>query len=130
METFVFSTRLSRVTAQLRGGSYREALDDLAREVTGWAGGTRIGESLAAQVRAAQEKATSLEQDAERKHTEIMTTIKKQQTTLEGRIEELRTYEREYRTRLKTFLESQLEELNSRSTAAPAANNINFGKNK
>ena len=49
-----------------------------------------------------------------------MNTIKKQQTTLEARIEELRTYEREYRTRLKTFLESQLEELTSRGTAAPA----------
>ncbi|MGO1275107.1 MAG: cell wall synthesis protein, partial [Corynebacterium variabile] len=33
-------------------------------------------------------------------------------------------------TRLKTFLESQLEELNSRSTAAPSANNINFGNKK
>lgn len=56
-----------------------------------------------------------------------MTTVKKQQTALESRIEELRTYEREYRTRLKTFLESQLEELNSRSTAAPNSN-IDFGE--
>ncbi|MDN6511433.1 MAG: cell division protein, partial [Corynebacterium sp.] len=80
-----------------------------------------------AQVRAAQEKADALQKDAERKHTEIMTTVKKQQSALESRIEELRTYEREYRTRLKTFLESQLEELNSRSTAAPNSN-IDFGE--
>ena len=72
-------------------------------------------------MRQAQEKANALQQDAERKHTEIMTTVKKQQTALEARIEELRTYEREYRTRLKTFLESQLEDLNSRGTAAPKA---------
>lgn len=49
-----------------------------------------------------------------------MTTVKKQQEALEARIEELRTFEREYRTRLKTFLESQLEDLNSRGSAAPA----------
>ena len=71
-----------------------------------------------------------MQQDAERKHTEIMNTVKKQQTTLEARIEELRTYEREYRTRLKTFLESQLEELNSRGTAAPAGSIEVEGDNK
>ena len=48
-----------------------------------------------------------------------MTTIKTQQTALENRIAELRTYEREYRTRLKTLLQSQLEELESRGSAAP-----------
>lgn len=48
VETFVFSTRLDRVTEQLRGGSYRQALHRLSREVHGWSGGTRIGESLAA----------------------------------------------------------------------------------
>ena len=82
-----------------------------------------------AQLRQAQEKATSLQQDAERKHTEIMTTVKKQQAALEARLEELRTYEREYRTRLKTFLESQLDELNSRSTAAPSSSNIDGNNN-
>ena len=82
-----------------------------------------------AQIRQAQEKADALQQDAERKHTEIMTTVKKQQSALEARIDELRTYEREYRTRLKTFLESQLEELNSRSTAAPN-NTIDLDDNR
>jgi len=48
-----------------------------------------------------------------------MNTVKQQQTALENRIAELRTFEREYRTRLKTLLESQLEELESRSTTAP-----------
>ena len=48
-----------------------------------------------------------------------MNTVKQQQTALEARISELRTFEREYRTRLKTLLESQLEELESRGTAAP-----------
>lgn len=46
VETFVFSTRLARITDQLEEGSYRAALRRLARDVQGWSGGTRIGESL------------------------------------------------------------------------------------
>ena len=49
-----------------------------------------------------------------------MTAINQQRTVLEGRLEQLRTFEREYRTRLKTYLESQLEELGQRGSAAPA----------
>jgi len=72
-----------------------------------------------AQLRAAQEKADILQGDAERKHTELMNTINQQRTVLEGRLEQLRTFEREYRPRLKTYLESQLEELGQRGSAAP-----------
>lgn len=46
IETFVFGTELHRVTRQLKQSDYRTALDKLAEEVTGWSGGTRIGESL------------------------------------------------------------------------------------
>jgi uncharacterized protein with von Willebrand factor type A (vWA) domain len=46
VETFTFSTRLSRVTELLRGRSYRQALRRLT-EVRDWSGGTRIGASLA-----------------------------------------------------------------------------------
>ncbi|MCX6468694.1 DivIVA domain-containing protein [Williamsia herbipolensis] len=72
--------------------------------------------------RQAQEKADALQADAERKHTEIMGTINQQRSVLEGRIEQLKTFEREYRTRLKTYLESQLEELQQRGSAAPVDN--------
>jgi DivIVA domain-containing protein len=71
------------------------------------------------QLRQAQEKADFLQADAERKHTEVMATINQQRSVLEGRLEQLRTFEREYRTRLKTYLESQLEELGQRGSAAP-----------
>lgn len=70
--------------------------------------------------RQAREKATSLERDAQRKHTEIIGTIQLEKTTLEKKIDELRTFEREYRTRLKTYLESQLRDLEGRGSAAPA----------
>ena len=72
-----------------------------------------------AQLRQAMEKADFLQSDAERKHSEVMGTINQQRTVLEGRLEQLRTFEREYRTRLKTYLESQLEELGQRGSAAP-----------
>ncbi len=45
METFVFSTRLHRITEELRGQSYRAALGRLG-DVGDWSGGTKIGESL------------------------------------------------------------------------------------
>jgi uncharacterized protein len=48
VETFVFSTRLSRVTEQLRRQPYAAALRRLSTGVDDWSGGTRIGECLAA----------------------------------------------------------------------------------
>ena len=46
MECFVFGTRLTRVTGQLKLRNIDRALDEAAREVVDWAGGTRIGASL------------------------------------------------------------------------------------
>lgn len=47
METFVFSTRLSRVTAILRSREYHNALARISRSVHDWSGGTKIGDCLA-----------------------------------------------------------------------------------
>ncbi len=80
-----------------------------------------------AQLRQAQDKADALQADAERKHSEVMGTINQQRTVLEGRLEQLRTFEREYRTRLKTYLESQLEELGQRGSAAPVDSSAEAG---
>ena len=46
VETFVFATRLSRITDQLRARAYGDALAELSAEVRDWNGGTRIGASL------------------------------------------------------------------------------------
>ena len=46
VETFTFSTRLTRITDHLRARSYRQVLRRLG-EVRDWSGGTRIGESIA-----------------------------------------------------------------------------------
>lgn len=45
-ETFVFSTRLSRITPLLKGKTFEEALALLSRKVSDWSGGTNIGASL------------------------------------------------------------------------------------
>ena len=46
LEVFVFGTRLTRITRQLRIRSPDAALRRVAEKVVDWSGGTRIGESL------------------------------------------------------------------------------------
>lgn len=46
VEVFVFGTRLTRITRQLRFRDIDEALAGVSEQVHDWAGGTRIGESL------------------------------------------------------------------------------------
>jgi uncharacterized protein with von Willebrand factor type A (vWA) domain len=46
VESFVFSTRLTRVTDYFRAGSIFTALERMSVEVPDWAGGTRIGDSF------------------------------------------------------------------------------------
>jgi len=46
VETFLFSTQLTEITAMLRARQLRDALESLARHSAGWSGGTKIGESL------------------------------------------------------------------------------------
>ncbi|EWM16602.1 antigen 84 [Kutzneria sp. 744] len=70
--------------------------------------------------RNAREKAAALDRDAQRKHAEVMGNITQEKNALEKKIDMLRTMEREYRTRLKSLLESQLAELNDRTSAAPS----------
>jgi hypothetical protein len=46
VETFVFSTGVTRVTSQLKSSSFGEALASISRSVNHWSGGTQIGASL------------------------------------------------------------------------------------
>jgi len=70
--------------------------------------------------RQSRDKAAVLVNDAERRQNEIIGSITREKSVLEKKIEELRTFEREYRTRLKTYLESQLRDLEGRASAAPS----------
>ena len=46
VDTFLFSTQLTEITSALRARQLRDALDALAQQAAGWAGGTKIGDSL------------------------------------------------------------------------------------
>jgi uncharacterized protein with von Willebrand factor type A (vWA) domain len=46
VEAFVFGTRLTRISRQLRSHGPQRALREVSRLVTDWAGGTRIGDAL------------------------------------------------------------------------------------
>lgn len=46
VEAFVFSTRLTRITRQLRERNLDRALREVSHAVPDWSGGTRIGEAL------------------------------------------------------------------------------------
>src|SRR5262245_26308488 len=48
VETFVFSTKVERITGHLRNNTYRHALKRLGANIRGWSGGTLIGASVAA----------------------------------------------------------------------------------
>ncbi|RBY79210.1 cell division protein DivIVA [Blastococcus sp. TF02-09] len=72
--------------------------------------------------RDARAKAAALQQDAERRQVEIMGPLEEKRAGLERKIDELRTFEREYRTRLRSYLESHLRDLDARGSAEPASN--------
>jgi DivIVA domain-containing protein len=70
--------------------------------------------------RQSRDRVASLERDAAAKHTELMAGLCQEKDILEKKIDELRTFERGYRTRLKSYLDSQLRELGGCGSTAPA----------
>jgi DivIVA domain-containing protein len=61
----------------------------------------------------AQQRAARLDEEVAAKIQEATGDLEMRRRALEGRIDELRAFEREYRTRLKAYLETQLRELDS-----------------
>ncbi len=59
-------------------------------------------------------------QEAEQRAATITAQFEQRKAALERRVEELRTFEREYRTRLKSYLESQLRDLDASGKSEPA----------
>jgi DivIVA domain-containing protein len=73
--------------------------------------------------REARAKADALERDARQRHQEAMGGLDAKRTALQKHIEELKQFEREYRTRLKAYLESQLRDLDGRGQGLEAEMN-------
>jgi len=67
--------------------------------------------------REARAKADALERDAQDKHRTMIGALTQQQGQLERKVDELRQFEREYRSRLKSYLEGQLRQLESQDDA-------------
>jgi DivIVA domain-containing protein len=62
-------------------------------------------------VTGAREQATAMEQQAAARVQAMTGDLEVRRTTLQAQIEELRAFEREYRTRLRAYLENQLRDL-------------------
>jgi DivIVA domain-containing protein len=60
----------------------------------------------------ARDKAERMEMEAEQERQKVIGQLEESRSSLLKNIEELKTFEREYRTRLKLYLESQLRDLN------------------
>ena len=56
-------------------------------------------------------RAMALERDAQERHRQAMGSLVQNREELERRVDDLRAYEREYRSRLKALLEGQLKDL-------------------
>ncbi|HEX4090010.1 MAG TPA: DivIVA domain-containing protein [Trebonia sp.] len=83
------------------GRARREADDVLTKA-------RRQAEQITGDARA---RAESLERDAQERHRQAMGSLVQSREELERRVDDLRAFEREYRSRLKAYLEGQLRDL-------------------
>ncbi|MFC5382219.1 DivIVA domain-containing protein [Aquipuribacter nitratireducens] len=67
----------------------------------------------------AQETATRLVREAEEKQQQTLGNLEQERALLERKIDELRGFERDYRSRLKSYLENQLRELENKGQVVP-----------
>lgn len=66
----------------------------------------------------AQLQATKLVSDAEDKSTKTLNSLEDQKSVLERKLDQLRGFERDYRARLKSYIEGQLQDLESQGPIA------------
>jgi DivIVA domain-containing protein len=83
-------------------GRARREADDLVTKAR------RQAEQVTSDARA---RAESLERDAQERHRQAMGSLVQSREELERRVDDLRAFEREYRSRLKAYLEGQLRDL-------------------
>src|SRR4051812_6677139 len=72
-------------------------------------------------VNEAQEHAARLVREAETKQRETLGDLEEQRQVLQRKVEQLRNFEREYRSRLKAYLEDQLKQLEAKAATGGSA---------
>lgn len=70
-------------------------------------------------IRSAEAEAKDIVGKAETKRDETLSTLETQKSTLERSIDQLSNFERQYRTRLKSYLNDQLRDLENSTSLAP-----------
>src|SRR4051794_28305380 len=70
----------------------------------------------------ARSRAEQLDRDAQERHRQVMGSLVQQREELERKVDDLRAFEREYRSRLKAYLEGQLRELDVSQDAGTFGN--------
>ena len=67
----------------------------------------------------AQENASRMVREAEEKQQQTLGSLEQERALLERKIDELRGFERDYRSRLKSYLENQLRDLDNKGQVVP-----------
>ncbi|GAA1842140.1 DivIVA domain-containing protein [Brevibacterium marinum] len=70
-------------------------------------------------IKGAEAEASDIVGKAETKRDETLSTLESQKSTLERSIDQLSNFERQYRTRLKSYLNDQLRDLENSTSLAP-----------
>ncbi|WP_369372038.1 DivIVA domain-containing protein [Promicromonospora sp. Populi] len=76
----------------------------------------------------AKSEGARIVRDAEETSHRTLSQLEQERSLLERKIDELRLFERDYRTRLKSFLQNLLGDLDSRGSALPPRNNQQSGR--
>jgi DivIVA domain-containing protein len=66
-----------------------------------------------------RDNAAALERQAARQHAEVLGALRQEKSILEKKIDQLRTFDQDYRTRLTTYLQALLRQLDQSGSATP-----------
>ncbi len=86
--------------------------------------GQEEGERL---VNEARTEAERIVREAQETSARTLGQLEQERSLLERKIDELRQFERDYRTRLQSYLETLLGDLNARGSSIPPSNKVNPG---
>jgi transcriptional regulator with XRE-family HTH domain len=81
-------------------------------------------ESAGAIIQHAKDMAAAYERDAQERHRQALGSLVRQREELERRVDDLRAFEREYRSRLRHYMETQVRNLYAETLNGPNADDV------